>query len=358
MTRADEPLVIRGKTIKNRITMAPTVKFDYAGADAMATDRHVEHYRERAEGGAGLICVEATAVAPGGRFGFSHMGLWDDSQIEGHKRIVDAVRPYGPVILVQLNHTGGITNPAVGEPVGPLEMEGRGGAVARPLSTEEIPAMQRMFIDAAVRAKKAGYDGVQLHCCHGYLINQFECEKTNRRTDAYGGSPENRARFASEIIREIRRLCGEDFLISVRTVGADPDLESAVLIAEEYIRSGCDLLQVSDGITPPDASLLKEGEPFNITCALGVRFHEHFAGRIPVSCVNGIVTPEEVRYLLENDLTDLVDLGRAVLADPAFPKAVLEGSDYVKCFGCKSCQYGPRMPHTCPAEAVRKKAGK
>lgn len=354
MTKASDPITINKTTFRNRITMAPTVKFDYAGEDGKATEKHIEHYRERSVY-TGLVCVEATAVLPGGRFGFSHMGLWEDGQIEGHRQIAKVCHDNGSAVIIQINHTGAITNPSVGEPIGPSEIPGRGGVMSRAMSIEEIHGMQKAFVDAAVRAQKAGYDGVQLHACHGYLINQFACAETNKRTDEYGGDAVNRARFASEIIRGIRKVCGEDFLISARTIGADPDLASAITIAEEYLKAGCDYLQVSSGITDPDPSLVDGTEPYNLICSLGVHFHDHFRGRVPVSCVNSIFEPDLVNYLIGNDLVDTVDLGRAMLADPVFPNAVLTGADFVKCFDCKSCQYGPRMPHNCPAAAVREK---
>jgi 2,4-dienoyl-CoA reductase-like NADH-dependent reductase (Old Yellow Enzyme family) len=213
--------------------------------------------------------------------------------------------------------------------------------------------MQESFVLAAIRAKEAGYDGVQLHGCHGYLINQFVSKKTNLRTDEYGGSDENRARFGAEIIKMIREKCGDDFLISVRTVGVEPDVATAINVAEEYVKAGCDYLQVSTGIEWDDPSLKEEGKPYNLICEMGVRFHEHFKGRVPVSCVNGIYEPELARYLIENDLVDTLDLGKAVLADPAFCEAVLNDAPYVRCFECPRCQFGPFMPHKCPASAKR-----
>ena len=253
--KAGDAITINRTTLRNRITMAPTVKFDYAGEDGKATEKHIEHYRERSVY-TGLVCVEATAVLPGGRFGFSHMGLWDDFQIEGHRAIADVCHDNGSAVIIQLNHTGAITNPSVGEPIGPSEIPGRGGVMSRSMTVDEIHEMQKAFVAAAVRAKKAGYDGVQRHACHGYLINQFECAETNKRTDEYGGDAAARARFASEIIREIRKVCGDGFLISARIIGADPDLESAIAIAEEYVKAGCDYLQVSSGIKDPDPSLV------------------------------------------------------------------------------------------------------
>ena len=350
MARVSDPIKINKTVVKNRLTMAPTVKFDYAGEDGKVTDKHIEHYRERAAHGCGLICVEATAVTPGGRFAKNHMGLWEDGQIDGHKAITAACHEYGATVIIQLNHTGITANPQCGPAIGPSAVPTRNPEVlSKEMSSEEIHDMQDSFVSAAVRAKKAGYDGVQLHGCHGYLINQFAAKKTNLRTDEYGGSDENRARFGAEIIRAVRKECGEDFIISVRTTGIEPDVATAISVAEEYVKAGCDYLQVSTGIDWEDPTVKEEEGHYNKFCALGVRFHEHFKGRIPVSCVNGINTPEQVKYLIENDLADTVDLGRAVLADPAFCEAVLDGASYAKCFDCPRCQYGPGMPHKCPA---------
>ena len=356
MTKVSDPFLLKGKTIKNRMTFAPTVKFDFAGPDGKVTQKHIDHYKERAEGGIGLICVEATAVLPGGRFGKNHLGLWEDEQIEGHKAITAACRDNGVVSLIQLNHVGIGANPECGEPIGPSAVSTRSGAIAHEMSVQEILDMEEAFVLAALRAKKAGYDGIQLHGCHSYLINQFVCPKTNLRTDAYGGNPQNRARFGAEIIQKIRKACGEDFIISIRTVGADPSLEDEIQVAEGYVKAGCDFLQVSMGIELPEEAIMKEENPYNFICSLGVHFHEHFKGIVPTSCVGGILTPELVRYLVENDLTDFVDLARAELADPAFPKAVLEGTPYVHCFECKRCQYSPGTSHNCPAALKRNKA--
>ncbi|MBR5419555.1 MAG: NADH:flavin oxidoreductase [Lachnospiraceae bacterium] len=358
MTKVSDPIKINKTELKNRLTMAPTVKFDYAGEDGKVTEKHVEHYRERAEGGLGLICVEATAVTPGGRFAKNHLGLWEDAQAEGHRAITDACHKNDVAVIIQLNHTGITANPNCGPAMGPSAVPTRSPEIrAKEMSTDEISEMQDHFVAAALRAKSAGYDGVQLHGCHGYLINQFISEKTNLRRDAYGGSTENRARFGADIIQRVRQECGEDFLISVRTAGIEPDVATAIAVAEEYVKAGCDYLQVSTGIEWEDPTVTDKGEHYNKFCSLGVRFHDHFRGRVPVSCVNSIMDPAQVRYLIENELTDTVDLGRAVLADPAFPEAVLSDKPFVKCFNCPNCQYGPGMPHKCPAE-MRRMSGK
>ena len=372
MSKVTDPITINKTKVKNRITMAPTVKFDYAGPDGKVTQKHIDHYRERAEHDCGLICVEATAVTPDGRFGPIHLGLWDDDQIEGHSRITAECHKYGAVMLIQLNHTGITSNPQCGEAIGPSAVpvpeyvSGGTEKLARAMTIEEIHKMQAAFVATAVRAQKSGYDGIQLHGCHGYLINQFVSKKTNLRTDEYGGSNKNRVRFGSEIISAVREKCGSDFIISVRTTGIEPDIATAINIAEEYVKAGCDYLRVSTGIEEwKDSTLKEEGEPFNLICKLGVRFHEHFKGRIPVSCVNSILEPELINYLIENNLTDTVDLGRAILADPAICEAALSQSritagdttvtpvPFVKCFNCPRCQYGPGTAHKCPAELKR-----
>lgn len=357
---AATPIQIGSKTIKNRITFAPTVKFDFTDDTGLVTQKHIDHYTERAAGGTGLICVEATAVLPGGRFGKNHMGLWSDEQTEGHKAIVEGCHRYGATVIIQLNHTGYVSNPECGEPVGPseIEMENRNGTFqTKALTVDEIHEVQKAYVDAAVRAKEAGYDGIQLHGCHGYLINQFMSPVYNQRTDLYGGNAKNRARFGCEIIRAIREKCGDDFLVSVRVAGLEPTVEDAIAVAEEYVGAGCDYLQVSHGMTD-----LKECPPFEDSAvsalsSLGVYFHEHFKGQVPVSCVGGIFTPAQANHLLDSGYVDTVDVARAILADPGFANAVLQNTRYIRCYKCSACQYGPMMKHHCPAAIMRSRLG-
>ena len=350
MSKAEMPIRIGTKTCKNRITMAPTVKFT-AGEDGLVTDFFVRHYALRARHGFGLICVEATAVSPEGRLSPSQIGLWNDSQIEGHKKLADACHAFGALVIPQLHYGGLGTHPQCGPLTSPTAVTWRRGAAeqeAKELTTDEIHRIEECFVAAAVRAKKAGYDGVQLHGCHSYLINDF-ASAVNQRRDDYGGSAENRARFGCEIIQGIRKACGADFLISMRASGCDPTVEESLRVAECYVQAGCDYLQISNGIQdirdlPHDESL-----PYNRVAGLGAAFHEHFKGVVPVSMVNGLRTPEQIRTILEKEWADTVDLARAALADPAVAEAVLSDAPYVKCFDCKDCGWGPRHSHVCPA---------
>ena len=354
MITAGTEIKIGSKIAKNRIIMAPTVKF-FAGDDGMVTDAFVEHYKERAAHECGLIVVEATCVSKEGRLAPTQLGLWCDEQIEGHKKIADAVHEYGALVIPQIHYGGLGTHPDCGPLTSPSKVTwsdwGREEEAVE-LTLEDISRIQKCFVDAAVRAKKAGYDGVQLHACHAYLINDF-ASNINKRTDKYGGSIENKARFGAEIIEEIRKACGNDFIISARVSGADPTPEESIEVAECYVKAGCDYLQVSCGIGDFNGIPYDESLPYNKIAALGVMMHEHFKGRVPVSTVNGLRDVEIVRYMIENELVDTVDLACGLLADPAFSEAILHDAPYVKCFSCPDCAFGPRHSHPCPAMKKR-----
>ena len=144
MAHVNDPITINKTEVKNRLTMAPTVKFDYAGEDGRVTLKHTEQYRKRAEGGCGLICVEATAVTPGGRFAKNHLGLWEDEQIEGHKAISASCHDNDAVVIIQLNHTGITANPDCGPAIGPSAVPTRDPKVlSKEMSIDEIHEMQK-----------------------------------------------------------------------------------------------------------------------------------------------------------------------------------------------------------------------
>ena len=354
MTDIGSPIKIGTKICKNRITMAPTVKFatDDSG---LVTDEFVAHYEERAAHGCGLIVVEATCVDKTARLHPTQLGLWNDEQIEGHKKIADAAHKYGALIIPQIHHGGLGTHPECGPLTSPTKVKWNSGfaeSEAVEMTKDDIKRTIQNFIDAAVRAQKAGYDGVQLHACHAYLINDF-ASNVNKREDEYGGSVENKARFGCEIIEGIRKACGEDFIISARISGADPTIEESLEVAECYVKSGCDYLQVSCGIGEFNMMPHDESLPYNRIAALGVLMHEHFKGRVPVSTVNGFRDVEKVRYMFENDLIDTIDLACGLLADPAFSEAILNDAPYVKCFNCPACGFGPGHSHSCPAMKLR-----
>lgn len=356
MYNAKDQLKIGKRTAKNRITMAPTVKF-MAADDGLVTDSFVKHYEERAAHNCGFICVEATCVAKEARLFPGQLGLWNDEQIEGHRKITEACHKYGALVVPQIHYGGLGTHPDCGPMTSPTKVKWNNGLCnewAVELTKDDIKRIVGEFTEGAIRAQKAGYDGVQLHACHGYLINDFT-SAVNKRTDEYGGSNENKARFGCEIIRGIKEACGEDFIVSARVSGYDPTFEAAFDYARCYVDAGCDFLQVSCGIELLDAikPLHDESLPYNVIAGLGVKMHEQFKGVVPVSLVNCIHTPEQAAYLFDNELIDAVDLGRGLLADPALTEAILDGASYFKCYDCKACGFGPGHPHVCPAMKAR-----
>jgi 2,4-dienoyl-CoA reductase-like NADH-dependent reductase (Old Yellow Enzyme family) len=362
MKISNTPVKIGSKLVKNRVTFAPTVKFDWTDTTGIAIERFARHYEARAAGGTGLIVVEATCICPEGRLAPSQLGLWEDGQIDGHRAITDACHRYGTVMLVQIHHGGYNVHPECGPAKGPSAVPWRNNfkdIMTGELSCEEILALRERFIETAVRAKRAGYDGVQLHACHGYLINDFVSPTTNKRIDDYGGSLENRTRFGCELIRGIHEACGSDFIVSARTPVAEPTIEEACAIADRYIEAGVDYLQLSLGIAPlnPEELGYPKDLPYNAVVWAGTMVRRHVAGRVPVSVVNGIRTPELANFILEQGLADTIDAACALLANPDWAKAVTEDAGYVPCRNCKFCLWGPAPAHRCPAVAERLNKG-
>ena len=206
---------LKGLKVKNRIVFPPVVCFHYAGEDGIVVPRNIEHYRLRAEGGAGIIITEATAVCKDGRLAPFQLGIWSDDHITGMQKIVSAVKASGAISLLQIHHAGLLTREDITEfSKGPSIDEKNPGSKA--LTVKEIGEIRDAFIAGATRAKKAGYDGVELHGAHGYLLNQFASSFFNRRKDLYGGSLEKNLKLADEIISGIRKECGGDFIIGYR----------------------------------------------------------------------------------------------------------------------------------------------
>ena len=237
---------LKGLKVKNRIVFPPVVCFHYAGEDGIVTQRNIEHYRLRAEGGAGIIITEATAVCKDGRLAPFQLGIWSDDHIPGMQKIVATVKVSGAISLLQIHHAGLVTEENIaGFAKGPSADEKNQRSKA--LTVNEIAEIRDAFIAGAIRAKKAGYDGVELHGAHGYLLNQFASSHFNRREDDYGGTPDKNLKLAYEIIRGIRNDCGDDFIIGYRLGANSPTLYDGIRIAGFLENAGIDLLHVSHG---------------------------------------------------------------------------------------------------------------
>jgi 2,4-dienoyl-CoA reductase-like NADH-dependent reductase (Old Yellow Enzyme family) len=318
------PLPLRGLTLRNRIVLSPMCMYT-AGYDGLATDWHQAHYTARAVGGAGLLIVEATAVEPRGRISQHDLGLWDDAQIEPLARMARLVQAEGAAIGVQLAHAGrkawsadrghGPDHPVAPSPL-PFDEEWQ---VPRELEPAEIDQVVDAWQRAAVRAEVAGFDLVEIHGAHGYLNHQFLSPLSNRRTDGYGGSIENRASLLARVVEAVRQVWPEEKPLFVRVSATDwaegglvPG--EVVSVARKLRALGVDLVDCSSGGLVP-ASPPGIGPGYQVPFADKVRRE---AG-IATAAVGLITVPELADEIVRNGRADLVALGRKLLRHPYWP---------------------------------------
>ncbi|WP_129841167.1 NADH:flavin oxidoreductase/NADH oxidase [Streptomyces sp. RFCAC02] len=333
------PLTLRGVTLPNRVWMAPMCQYS-APADGPATgtptDWHVQHYGARAVGGPGLILVEATGVSPEGRITPWDLGIWNDAQAEGHRRLTAFFREQGVVPGVQLAHAGrkastdkeflgGRPLPAGErgwEPVAPSAVPfDEGKPVPQALTEDGIRRVVDDFARAARRAVAAGYEVIEVHAAHGYLLHEFLSPVSNDRADAYGGSFGNRARLAVEVADAVRAAVPEDTPVFFRVSATDwiePDgwtADDTVRLAALLAEHGADLIHVSTGGNLP-AARIPSGPGYQVPFAERVRRE---AG-VPTAAVGLITDPEQAAKILANGEADAVALGRELLLDPYWPR--------------------------------------
>jgi 2,4-dienoyl-CoA reductase-like NADH-dependent reductase (Old Yellow Enzyme family) len=219
------------------------------------------------------------------------------------------------------------------------------GQKARALSHDELVQLREDFINAAERVKKAGFDGIELHGAHGYLLNQFSSPQVNKREDGYGGDISGRLRLAGEIITGIRQRLGSDFIICCRMGGNEPSLEDGVRIAMELERLGVDMLHVSASGFSENKPAVPEGFPYNWIVYCGVEIKRHVS--VPVIAVNEIKTPERAAFLIENNLADFAAIGKDLLADPEWANKARESRSISSCLSCRPCKWFT-IPEKCP----------
>jgi NADPH2 dehydrogenase len=335
MSNLFDSMIIKSHKIKNRVAVPPMVCFGYAEENGYVTKMNITHYEALAKGGAGLIVLEAHAVEKDGRLANTQLGIWKDEHTEGLKRVAEVCHRYDSVALVQIHHAGlktpkNVSNLAIAP--SPYEKD---GTVAREITMDEVKRVQESFLKAAKRAKKAGFHGVELHGAHGYLIDQFMSPIINKRTDKYGGTIENRMRFAIEIVEMIKEELGKDFIIGYRMGGNEPTLEEGIVIAKTLEEKGVDLLHVSAGIQGDTIPEPPKDFPYNWIVYMGTEIKK--AVKIPVIVVNGVKVPSEAAYLVENNLADFVAVGRAHLVDPNWAKKAEANKEPAPCLKCPKC---------------------
>lgn len=309
-------------TLRNRIVMAPMCMYS-ADNDGIATDWHCFHYRTRAQGGTGLIIQEATAVESRGRISANDLGIWDDSQIQGLKNIVQGIVSEGSVPAIQLAHAGRKCCAPGEDVIAPssinFDAEDPLYVTPREMSLADIESVIESFKNAAVRVRDAGYKVLELHGAHGYLISEFLSPLTNQRTDAYGGSPEKRAEFLRQVIRAVRSVWKEDNPLILRVSAVDymeggnqpEDLARMINLVKS---EGVDLIHVSSGGVVPNVKI-PAAPGFQIPPAKIIKAQTG----LPVVGGGLITEAEHAEKIITYGDSDLVFMGRELLRNPYFP---------------------------------------
>lgn len=324
-----DPLVVRHRVLRNRIVMPPLWS-GKAGLDGLATEAHVEYHRVRAAAGCGLIIVEHAFVEARGRHTPTQLGLHTDAAVPGLARVAAAIKAEGALACVQLAHAGSKADAAVigRTPVGPsavLHPYAPECGVPEALAQEALTDVVRAFGAAARRAREAGFDAVEVHAAHGFLLSQFLSPLTNWRTDLYGGPLEHRGRLHLEVLCAVRAAVGPEMLVFVR-LGAGDDtpgglvLDDSVAFAPRLVEAGADLLDVSGGLQGSRPA--SEG----LSGAYFARFSAPLkrAVTVPVLVTGGVTEPRQADSLVRERQADLVGVGRAMLADPQWAAKAIE----------------------------------
>jgi 2,4-dienoyl-CoA reductase-like NADH-dependent reductase (Old Yellow Enzyme family) len=333
MSALFSPFTQRGVALRNRIVVSPMCQ--YSCTDGFATDWHLVHLGSRAVGGAAVVIAEATAVEARGRISPGDVGLWKDAQVEPLARVARFIRDQGAVPGVQLAHAGRKASTARpwegGRPVSPAQ---GGWAVVAPsalpfaedhpvpeeLTPDGIAEIVQAFAAAAKRALAAGFELIEVHAAHGYLLHQFLSPLSNHRTDSYGGSFENRCRLLLEVFDAVRAVWSERLLVWVRVSATDWaeaggwDLPQTIGLAKHLKTRGVDLLDCSSGGMLPQAKI-PTGPGFQVPFAEAVRRE---AG-IATGAVGLITKPDQAEKIVAGGRADVVLLGREILRDPYWP---------------------------------------
>ncbi|MDF2957591.1 MAG: Dihydrolipoamide dehydrogenase [Candidatus Alkanophagales archaeon MCA70_species_1] len=340
-----EPIKIGDVELRSRIVMAP-MGTGFATRDGFVTDRMIAYYAERAKGGAGMITVEASCVdSPVGRLGPHDILVDDDKFIPGLSKLAEAIKKEGAVASLQLAHGGRYSRSYITgtQPVAPSPIPSRyTKETPRELTTEEVEAIIDKFADAALRAKRAGFDAVELMGSTGYLISQFLSSLTNKRTDRFGGDAAARATFAVEIIQRIREKVGSQFPISFKFsvneyLPGGNTIEDSKIIARRVEEAGASIIHAWAGWHESPVPML----PMSVERGAFVHLAEAMKEvvSIPVIAVGRINDVKLAARIIREKRADLVAMGRAFLADPHFPNKAKEGRfDEIRmCIGCCRC---------------------
>ena len=334
--------------IKNRIVMLPMAR-QFQGFNGEVTQKTIDYYAERAKGGLGMIIVGSTRVFPPGHQFFTpaSLNIGDDRYLPGHADLVHAIHAHGAKAAIQFGHIGGQTvhQSVAASDVQQYFCDGTAYCKPRPITTEEIDDMIQLFGQGALKARTAGYEMVEIHAAHGYLLSGFLSPKLNLRTDEYGGSLENRASIIVKVVQQIKRMAGDDFTVSVR------------LSADDYVEGSIDI-----GESPTVAKILEEAGADVISVSAGSHETQHLSNdimrmdedfkrplfeamkkklTIPIIVGGGYRNPDSAEKIVADGVADFLGMARSFLADPDWPIKARQGrvDDIRKCVSCGECLY-------------------
>ena len=353
------PLTVKNMTIKNRIVMMP-MGTNYGEQNGEMSFLHINYYEQRAKGGTGLIIVENASIdSPQGSNGTTQLRIDHDNYLPRLFKFCENIHRYGTKIAIQINHAGAsaISSRINMQPVSASDVPSKeGGEIPRPLSREEILHIVKKYGEAAKRAQTAGFDAVEIHAGHSYLISQFLSPITNKRTDEFGGSVENRTRFCRMVIDEVRKQVGPFFPIMLR-LSADELMEGGNTLDDtleylDYLQEEVNIFDVSCGLNGSiqyqiDANYLPDGWRSYMAKAVKEKFNK------PCISMGNIRDPKVAERILADGDADLIGMGRGLIADPAWVNKVATGHecDLRKCIscnvGCAGNRIGVNRPIRC-----------
>lgn len=338
-----QPIKIRSMELANRVVIPPMGTF-LSNEEGMATDAYLAYAKRRVKSGAGLFIQEFTAVHPNGRALPSQLGIYKDDQIPGLKKIVDAVHAQGTKIAVQLHHAGreSMYNLRLGKAIAPSAIPSLVyGGNPREMTLDDIHEIIKAFGAAAVRAREAGYDAVELHSAHGFLLHQFLSAYSNQRTDEYGGDMLQRARFVIEVLQEVRRQVGDDYPVSIR-LSVEEEIKNGFTaadmqkVAPELVKNGCDIIHASFGTHGSPAGITQAPIEYQPGFNVGLARKMKEVVNVPVIGVGRFNDPFIADECIARGDADLIVFGRQHLADPDFLQNAINGKfeDTNQCLAC------------------------
>jgi 2,4-dienoyl-CoA reductase-like NADH-dependent reductase (Old Yellow Enzyme family) len=353
MPRLSDPFQVKGLQLRNRLVMAPMVTG--LAQDFAPSQAQIEWYRQHARGGVGMVVVESVAIAPDAMILSRLLGIWEDGQVAGLRRLARAIQAEGVPAVLQIVHGGAraVREDLAQERVSASDVALLPGPRPRPMTEAEILGVIDAFAQAARRAREAGFDGVEVHAAHYYLLSQFLSPYTNKRADRWGGDRAGRSRLAAEVVKAVRRAVGQDFPIfcrlhSMESLEGGMSTEDAVYFAQALEAAGVDLLDLSgigssslgDWQGQPflnSSSLLPKGSPGAVFAPSAGRIRA--AVGIPVITVGKLSEPGLAQEVLDRGQADLVALARPLIADPLVAEKLLAGRDgeINRCGECLAC---------------------